>query len=253
MKAKFKCIATALNVRDLPSGKVIGEVLLGDLIDLDEKQIAAVWAEIKVTTGLNAGMSGYVRRKWISQAIEPSDRIADIDRTKAAEIISTRTVEFDSVAYGLGSKAKNWEALQLSRKIDCSGWIYLLTTEILKVYGIGISPNALRSHSDDQITAIGQATKFIATGLDITPSMFQPGCLIGLDFAEYSWDRNRSLDIDHIVIVGSDQAGGYISQSSSTGGGINRVPLQKWLNSVSSLQSNCRMHLVDPLLATGDA
>lgn len=81
----------------------------------------------------------------------------------------------------------------------------------------------------------------------ISEDSLASGCQVGIDFAEYSWDRNRPLDIDHIVVVGEDSVGKFVSQSSSDGGGVNRVSLDRWLESTRELRAVGRMHMVDLL------
>jgi hypothetical protein len=244
----FESIASALNLRVAPGGQIIGELKQGDTIEVDAKKADQSWVTGTVTSGVSTGRTGMVRRKWLVQKFDAVPTLSTLDRGEAGKVISSRTQEFDSVHYKLGDKAKTWSDLRSNGYVDCSGWVYLLAKEILSKYGLGTKPSLLYTFSDQQITNVGKQTGVIVSGTVLGDSLIQPGCIIGLDFAEYSWDRDRPLDIDHIVIVGQDAGGLYVSQSSSSGGGVNRVPLGKWLSSVRSLQTAGRMHLVDLLM-----
>lgn len=247
MKIVYRCVATALNLRETPAGTVFAELLYGDLVDVEVKQLEAVWTRVSVLSGLNAGREGYVRRKWIAQKFDDRPAAADVDRRKATTIIEKRTAEFDAVRYKLGDKAKTWAQLRTLSYVDCSGWTFLLAQELIAAYSLSLKPGALYTHSDMQVTASGRSTKRIVSGDLIVEENLEPGCLIGIDFAEYSWDRNRPLDIDHVVMVGGERRDKYVTQSSSSGGGVNRVPLKKWLDSTASLRRAGRMHMVDLL------
>lgn len=241
----LETVATALNLRAAPGGAIIGELRSGDLAEWDrgEKE----WIKVKVQSGHCAGMVGVVRRKWLIQHYEETPSLANVSRSRAADIIRRRSKEFDSIHYGLGSKAKSWEDLATRGSVDCSGWVYLLSREILKTYELNTQPGLLYTYSDEQITSVGKHTNGIISGRFLKAEHFVPGTLVGVDFDEYSWDRGRPLDIDHIAIVGNDDNGLVISQSSSSGGGVNTVPLDKWLKSRTQLIAMGRVHLVDLL------
>ncbi len=244
----FECTATALNLRKAAEGSIIGELRAGDLFELDVKKSAEVWVAGTVKTGVSAGKKGFLRRKWLIQYFPDTASISKLDRKKAANIIAQRTSEFDAVTYKLGDKAKTWKDLTKNQHIDCSGWIYLLTKEILAEYGLQTSPGILDTYSDEQITNIGIKTETIISGRFVSEDNLKAGVLLGIDFSEYSWDRGRPLDIDHIVAIGEDSQGLFVSQSSSSGGGVNRVSLAKWMKSNKSLVDQGRVHLVDILM-----
>lgn len=238
-------IASALNLRSQPNGTVLGELLSGDLFQTDKPM--ETWVYGKVLTGPSAGRSGFVRRKWLIQHFEAPVELTEIDRSKAVEIISERTAEFDAIHYKLGDKAKTWPDLRSKGYIDCSGWLYLLAKELFAAYQVKTKPSLLYTFSDEQITNVGSKTGQIISGSYLVPELFQPGCIVGIDFAEYSWDRDRPLDIDHVVIICGNESERFVSQSSSGGGGVNTVPLSKWLASTANLRASGRMHLVDLL------
>ncbi|MGE4240463.1 hypothetical protein [Ramlibacter sp.] len=244
---RLQSIATALNLRASPGGKVIGELRMGDVAETPKKFFAKEWAEVAVTTGVSAGLKGFVRRKWLAQHFDAPPRLSGEDRTAAARIVAQRTHEFDAIAYGLGDKAKSWTALRGARRIDCSGWVYLMIGEILAAYGKKTPPGAFLSHSDDQVTRCGAGAECLITAPYLQHTHFQPGVIVGLDYSEYSWDRGRALDVDHVGIVGGDAGDLFFSQSSSSGGGVNRVPLAKWLKSHDALARAGRMHVADLL------
>jgi hypothetical protein len=242
---EFDCIASVLNLRAQPSGSIVGEIRLGDKMEVEapEKE----WVAVEVKTGASSGQSGFVRRKWIIQAFDSVPELSAQDRGLAASIIAGRTEEFDAVHYDLGTKAESWEELGVRRHVDCSGWVYLLAKEIMSEYDLATKPGMLYTFSDHQITRAGAATGAIISGEYISADHFVPGVVVGIDFGVHSWDRGRPLDIDHIAIVGANKYGRYISQSSSTGGGVNVVPLDKWVASQASRIKSGRVHLVDLL------
>lgn len=244
---KLECVATALNLRSEPKGAVIGELRFGDVFEVSASKASAEWVFGQVTSGISHGKSGYVRRKWLIQRFSEAPTFSVVDRSVAAHIVADRTNEFDAVRYDLGTKAKSWKDLKKFGYVDCSGWVYLVCKEIIESYGLKTGAGVLYTFSDEQITTCGDATKAIVSGKYLNESLFLPGTLVGVDFAEYSWDRGRPLDIDHIMVVGEDETGRFISQSSSSGGGVNKVPLNKWLSSQAALISQGRVHLVDVL------
>lgn len=248
---KFECAATVLNIRSSPGGTVLGEIRLGDSLTVKNGKTSLDWVEVDVTSGVSSGRSGFVRRKWLAQQFNQSPTLAKGDRSAIAKVIATRTQEFDAVTYGLGSKGKSWNDLKKTKVVDCSGWIYLLAKEILAGNSDDLVKN-LNTFSDEQITRVGDSTKQIISGRFLEKNHFVPGVLVGIDFAEYSWDRGRPLDIDHIVAIGADESGIFVSQSSSSGGGVNRVNFDRWFMSLGSLPMLGRVHLVD-LLGLGSS
>ena len=243
----LECIATVLNIRTKPGGKIISELRLGDIFDVPASKVMNEWVLGTVINGISAGKKGYVKRKWLIQYFDSPPTISTVDRTDAARIVTERTKEFDTIHYDLGSKAKTWEELKENGYIDCSGWVYLLGKEILSTYKLTTRASELYTYSDEQITNCGKESKVIISGKYLQSHLFAPGVLVGIDFAEYSWDRGRPLDIDHVAIIGGDDDGLFVSQSSSSGAGVNKVPLGKWLASQQSLITTGRVHLVDIL------
>lgn len=242
---QLECIATTLNLRTEPKGAIIGELRYGDLFETADS--AKEWVTGIVLTGISAGKKGYLRRKWLVQHFDVAPNISSRDRAEAAKVVASRTKDFDQIRYDLGSKAKTWNELAKNGYIDCSGWIYLLGKEVIAAYNLTTDSSILYTYSDEQIINCGTKTGTIISSKYIQPALFQPGVIIGIDFAEYSWDRGRPLDIDHIAIVGADEDGLFISQSSGSGSGVNKVPLSKWLESQKNLITSGKVHLVDLL------
>lgn len=236
---------TTLNVRTVAGGPILGEMRLGDTIEVAAADMANEWVKGTVSAGVSAGLHGYVRRRWLIQHFDSSPVLNDVDRKAVAELITTKTTEFDGVTYGLGSKADSWKSLQKKGVIDCSGWVYLLSQEVLKASGKATAAKRLYTYSDEQITNAAEETGVLISGRFLTAQHFQPGVIVGLDNSEYSWDRHRPLDIDHVVIVGADSKGIFVSQSSSSGGGVNRVQFERWWEGMASLAALGRIHLVD--------
>lgn len=246
---KLECTASALNIRTEPHGTVFAELRLGDLFDVPTSDAYSEWVSGTVLSGVSAGKRGSVRRKWLIQSFDSLPKLSNANRAKAARIVADRTAEFDSVFYQLGEKAKNWKELSKNGYVDCSGWVYLLAKDLIAACTAQVTAPMLFTYSDEQIVNVGKKTGAIISGRFLKDEHFVPGVLVGIDFAEYSWDRNRPLDIDHIVMIGGDGNGLFVSQSSSSGAGVNRVALDKWLGSQRSLIDAGRVHLVD-LLST---
>lgn len=227
---RFVSTASALNLRQDPRASsdvpILGELRQGDLFESNGKEKHGdPWVLGTVLSGVAAGLSGYVRRKWLAQHFETPPLWGPLDPTAAAHIIRTRTKEFDAVVYHLPltgpKKAATWAELSKSGWIDCSGWVYLLAREVLGAYGRKSKPGALSTHSDSQTTAVGARTGLTVSWNWLQKPLLRPGVLLGIDFKEYSWDRNRALDIDHIVMIGGNEDGSmFVSQSSSSGGGV---------------------------------
>lgn len=243
----FESSTSVLNIRTAAAGAIVGEMRLGDTIEFAKSEWAKEWVQGTVMSGVSAGLSGFVRRRWLIQSFDRAPELDDVDRTGVASIIESRTAEFGGVRYGLGSKASTWQKLATAGIVDCSGWVYLLGKQVLESVGKGAAAKALNTYSDEQITNAGAATKTIISGHYLKPEHFQPGAVVGIDNSEYSWDRHRALDIDHIVMIGSDAAGVFVSQSSSSGGGVNRVAFDRWWSGMSQLATLGRVHLIDLL------
>lgn len=244
---EMECIASALNVRTEPNGRIAFEVRQGDILAVSPEDLDAVWCRAQVLNGVSAGREGWVRRKWIIQHLRDEPRFESRGRRRAAKVIEEFTTEFDWVAYQLGSQPRSWEALRQAKRVDCSGWVFLLAKEIIGACALNLDYRIFATYSDQQVVRCGVHVQQIVSGRFITDRHFIPGVLVGVDFSEYSWDRNRPLDIDHVLMVGDGPSGAYISQSSGSGGGVNRVPLARWIASQRSLISGGRVHLVDLL------
>lgn len=257
----YVCVANALNLRNEPgsaaTNSIVGELRTGELFESDGTESHAdAWISGAVLRGVHIGKTGYVRRKWLAQWIDPTKpqpSLASDDRTEAAKIIAARTREFDAIVYHLPldgrPKATSWAKLKSSGWIDCSGWVHLLAKEILTKYKRDEKASLLNTYSDAQITGVGARAGLVLSWTSLRKESLVPGVLVGVDFAEYSWDRNRALDIDHIVMIGADGAGTpFVSQSSSTGGGVNQVSIDKWWPSVEPLAALGRVHAADLLM-----
>lgn len=246
---KFECIANALNLRAEPRGTVLAELRFGDLFEVAAAKANAEWVHGAVLSGVSIGKKGYVRRKWLIQQFDEPPSIAQLDRGQAARIVAERTLEFNSIHYDLGSKAKTWKELRRNRYVDCSGWVYLLGKELIEAYQLTAAPSKLYTYSDEQIINCGSKTKSIISGRYLSEELFLPGVLVGIDFAEYSILVESWSAIGHRSHRRHRSRGGgrFVSQSSSSGAGVNKVLLRKWLSSQANLIKAGRVHLVDLL------
>lgn len=239
----MESVATALNIRVKPGGMPIGELRLGDLVECDDPN--SEWVIVEAKSGRNAGTAGVVRRKWLIQFFETTPVFDNVTRADAGRIVFETTSELDAVRYRLGTRYDTLAEVKKQGFIDCSGWVALLGGMVLKHYGRIVPKNCLTSHSDKQIIRLGAHTMKIVSGRFLQPQHFLPGVILGIDYSEYSWDRGRALDVDHIGIIGDSPNGPIFSQSSGSGSGVNSVPMQKWIDSHADLIAGGRVHAVD--------
>ncbi|WP_062058997.1 hypothetical protein [Cellvibrio sp. OA-2007] len=92
---KLECIASVLNLRKEPKGDVFAELRSGDLIEVTNASSNREWVNGTVLSGISAGKSGFVKRKWIIQSFNKQPVFPTGNRVVAAKIIADRTQEFD--------------------------------------------------------------------------------------------------------------------------------------------------------------
>jgi len=268
-----RVITETLNVRSQP-GSGAGSMILAVLkrgAKVEAKGPASGsprWLQI-----MHEGKEGFVFRRHVAQApgkplqtIEP-----DMDVLVTGTIASI-TARYDSITYRLGCKCKaqGLDALQFSgtdvagaactgSTVDCSGWVaglfQLIAANINKAKGREVfttrETNRLITHSDGQIVNVGSRAGQIWSGTDIDALPLRSGLLFGLNNGDYDWEgSDRTFGIDHIV-MGVKTAQGYaITQSSSSGGGVNLVPWDKWRAQNDGRFQDFAVHCAD-LLAMG--
>lgn len=167
------------------------------------------------------------------------------DRARAAEdyrqmtgtAAYNLTLKFDKVQYGFGKKNLG------SGAIDCSGFVAELYSETAKEVNrqLGtqkLNPNALKGKgASEQIRAFAGNTVMQGRLRSLDSSQFRHGMAIGTDNGNYSWDKGRYKGIDHIVYVVSDKEGNLFASQSSSGKGVNMIPLQKYLKTANNGQA----------------
>lgn len=201
------------------------------------------------------------RKAAANKAMPQEDRQRALDDIKALESLKTSrkvdfgdtpfklALKFDHVKYGFGGKDLN------KGYIDCSGFVsnlYDATVEDLnaKLGERRFSQGRLKALSAaDQIKTFASNTVMTGNLRSLELSKFKAGMLIGTDNGpQYDkktgkqWDKGRYNGIDHIVMVVQDAAGNLMASQSSSGKGVNTIPLAKYLSSAR----NGAATVVDP-------
>ncbi|MGU3494560.1 hypothetical protein ACLBXM_11005 [Xanthobacteraceae bacterium A53D] len=205
------------------------------------------WLEVQTADGQRS----FIKRMLLAQAhagavgpVEPallSSYNTEVWRASEAH---------EAVTYKLGAKDPR------DGQVDCSGWIAFVNMlafgAVNAVAGRRLfTPAMLRllnTHSDHQVSMPGYRIGQIFSGPALDEVDRRPGLLIGINFSDYAWERgqNRVFEIDHIVLTVAAPSGVlYVTQSSSSGGGVNRVKLDGWLAGTRTLAGDYRLHAVD--------
>lgn len=243
--------ANRLNLRREPGLEAgILAVLNKDQTVAVQNDLAEDWWKVRPT---GSQLEGYVARRYLAQlSLAPSP----VPREANEALWSATEVHKGRVAYKLGAKHSS------QGQIDCSGWVAEITRAAFDAVNAAAKPEvvfdrsdyaALETHSDGIVSQIEGRTGMALHGAAVVASALREGMLIGCNFGEHSWELNtppRVYGIDHIVqVVRSPRTGElWISQSSSSGKGVNSVPLVEWLKGVAGLAQTGRLHAVDPFL-----
>lgn len=260
---KLRVLGDSVNLRSVPSSAggqstVIEAVAGGQLVDQEgPADDHPDWVKVRGASGKR----GFMKRMLLCQN-DPGQPIdVPANQLKAYnDAIVKATNDFDDVRYELGKKDPN------TGLVDCSGWICFVNklgfNAVNQAAGHRVfAPDVLRmlnTHSDHQVSLPGYRVEQIISIGDIDRLNFRPGLLIGLNNSDYNWERGqgRVFEIDHIVQTMQTGDGTlYVTQSSSSGDGVNRVRLGRrgsegapgvgWLGSTSwQLEAN-RMHVID--------
>jgi hypothetical protein len=250
IKSVFVVTANSLNLRkalgiDAPIIKVLKRGALVEFIR--EGEVQGWW---RVCPG-GAQLEGYVAKQYLAPA--SGGGVPDLPGVNEILWRATQTA-LGRVRYQLGAKHSE------SGAIDCSGWVAEITRQAFNAVNRAAAPDvvfhsadhrAFDTHSDGIVSGIERRTGKILHGPDIKQASLREGMLIAINFGNYSWELNnppRVYGIDHIVQVVRNPADDqlFISQSSSSGGGVNVVRLTNWLDQLKSLVVSGRVHAVDP-------
>lgn len=248
--AHYIVTATSLNLRSTADSgnddNIVGSIPGGAAVELVAETSDAWW---KVRT--SGGDQGFVAKRYLaplSAGAIPMFEEANLvlwKRTKAAA---------GAVKYQLGAKRSSLGV------IDCSGWVCEITEAAFQVINSQSGEvvfdtadvRALHDHSDGIISNVEKRTGKILKGDAVSIDNLRPGMLIGIDtgLKAFEKDQERKYGIDHIVQVISNPETGTLSitQSSSSGGGVNAVPLAGWLARwrERGLMSGGRIFATDP-------
>lgn len=245
----YSVVANKLNFRRDPGldSPVLTTLSFGDVVGLIADD--GDWWQVQPA---NSTSLGYVARRYlsgVSSAAMPMPALANQtlwDETAAAE---------GKVRYKLGTKDSN------SGFIDCSGWVRQITTHafdaVNKAAGESVfhheAYGVFYTHSDGIITGVEARTGHVLHGNDVSLANLREGMLIGCNFASYAWENDtppRMYGIDHIVQVIRNPGDGslFITQSSSSGNGVNKLDLQGWLQKriAEKMMEQQRIHAADP-------
>lgn len=243
--------ANRLNLRREPGLEA------GILATLNKGQTVAVqdglsedWWKVRPT---GSPLEGYVARRYLIQlSLAPSP----VPREANAVLWSATEAQKGRVAYKLGAKHSS------QGQIDCSGWVAEITRAAFDAVNAAARPEVVfersdygvfETHSDGIISQIEARTGMALHGAAVVASALREGMLIGCNFGEHEWEKNkppRVYGVDHIVQVIRSPGTGelWISQSSSSGRGVNSILLVDWLKGVAALAQTGRLHAVDPFL-----
>jgi hypothetical protein len=260
---KLRVLGDSVNLRSVPSSAggqstVIEAVAGGEMVDQEgPADDHPDWVKVRSASGSR----GFMKRMLLCQNDpgQPIEVPANLLRAYNDAIVNA-TSDFDGVRYKLGAKDPN------TGLVDCSGWIRFVNKLGFnavnqeagrKVFTSDIL-GMLNTHSDHQVSLPGYRVEQIISITDIDRLNFRPGLLIGLNNGDYNWERGqgRVFEIDHIVQTMQTGDGTlYVTQSSSSGDGVNRVRLGRrasegapgvgWLSSTSRLLEANRMHVID--------
>jgi hypothetical protein len=268
-----RVISETLNVRSNPSASrsnIVGQLVREQVIDIKRDAPGAPrWVVIDFQ-----GHERFIARRYLAQS--PDKPVLKLDPNLdglVAEVIAKATQKYDGITYRLGckSKASGRDSLIFSgtdiagapcsgTTVDCSGWVsglfQLVVANVEAETGRNVFTSGdvglLSNHSDGQVFGVGKATGQIYSGTDIDGISLRSGLLFGLNNGDYDWEgEDRVFEADHIVMGVTINGIYHITQSSSSGSGVNLVGWKTWRTSMASRFTDFRVHCVDPL-ATGD-
>lgn len=246
----FIVTANSLNFRMEPGveAPILSVLRRGALIEfLAEAEVAGWWRAVSP----GSRQEGYVARQYLAPASGgDAPELPGVNET----LWRATQIALGKVRYRLGEKHSARGA------IDCSGWVAEITARTFDAVNLAAAPDVvfhradyrvLDTHSDGIVSGVEARTGQVLHGEEVRAEALREGMLIGINFGDYRWERNRPprvYGIDHIVQVvrkpGDDQL--CISQSSSSGGGVNVVVLSRWLEQLKGRIRGGRVHAVDP-------
>lgn len=251
-----------LNLRSEPSASggnstVIRVLHKSDAVALHAYHAAdPSWAKVATADGVE----GFVKRMLLYQGGPGLPAAVPEPVLKAYnDAVWKAANDYDHVTYELGAKDPR------KGTVDCSGWVAFINrlgfNAANAVAGVPLFSAAdlqlLNTHSDHQVSIPGYKLGQLFSLEYISTLSWRPGLVVGINFADYDWEQNqgRVFEIDHIVqTVRSPEGTLYITQSSSGGGGVNRVKLVDWLKGrIETLRAAHRVHVADILGLGGDA
>jgi hypothetical protein len=265
-----KVISQTPNVRSTPAAgdNIVCVLSRGQIVSVKgAAQGAPRWAIID-----HEGRDAFVARRLLAQSPDqPPLRLSDDLHQLVSDVIWSATRKYNDVAYRLGCKARANGTSKLvfsgtdiaghpcaGSTVDCSGWVSGLfqlaaanvNARLDATIFDGRDIGRLSTHSDGQIFSIGVATGQIYSGTDIEQIEIRSGLLLGINNGDYDWEgQDRVFGIDHIVMIVREPEGGYyVTQSSSSGGGVNWVPWRAWCEGLAGRFRDFRVHCVDPFL-----
>lgn len=250
----LKVRSTNLNLRSQPSSSggnstIVKVLHAGDVVSqTGYHKPDPSWATVKAV----GGVDGYVKRSLLRQDAPGALANVSAPVLKAYnDAVWAAGIEFDDVTYKLGAKNPH------DGEVDCSGWIAFINRLGFNAANAAAGATMfttqdlalLNTHSDHQVSIPGYKIGQLYSLDDVASLSWRPGLLIGINFADYDWELNqgRVFEIDHIVqTVRSPDGVLFITQSSSGGGGVNRVRHTDWMQGrIDELRQSHRVHVID--------
>ena len=249
-EADYIVTANCLNLREVPGidAAILRRLYKGDVVTFIEASPTEGWWHVRSPDGLQ---EGFVARQYLlAKSTVPPSPFASVNQV----LWDMTTAYAGKISYGFGNKNI------ATGSIDCSGWVGLITSKAFDEVNTASAPQTvfaksayrvLDTHSDGIITGIEAHTGRVLKGPQVILAALREGMLIGCNFGQHSWELGtppRVYGIDHIVQVVRDPDDDklYITQSSDSGHGVNRVVLADWLTQYKGLVDSGRMYAVDP-------
>jgi hypothetical protein len=250
---QLKVVASEVNLRTEPSSAkgaatVIRALPRGTLV---QQRNPAPGHPDWVEVDSDMGERGFMKRMLLAR-VAPGAIAAPPAALLAAynNAVWRDTEDFNDVTYKLGKKDPT------QGQVDCSGWIMFVNRRAFSAVNASAGSTVfsqqtlglLNTHSDHQVSIPGYRAGQIFSIDDVNGIPWRPGLLIGINFGNYGWEMNqgRVFEIDHIVQTVTSPTGVmYATQSSSGGGGVNRVKLAGWLEQAATVIATNRAHVVD--------
>jgi hypothetical protein len=188
----------------------------------------------KITADINAADESrflqYSRSEDISAEVIHDSSINSSISTPVGNILLANTVKSKGTPYKFGGKS-------LDGGIDCSGWIAQNTIDCMerlsRNLGVPFNMSAMKDLLNQgaawQVSEIGKLAGFYSRDTVMSGNL-PAGSIIGIRRNNIpKWAQGRPFGISHVVQVVEVKGKKFISESSSSKGGVVLTPMNAWL------------------------